>query len=439
MHSSQHKLALRVCPGCLIEKEFPARNTVCSNECFGILRSKVAADAPTFETSEVRREAGNDLTLELGKTTVRTLDQLLAVCEVDLNIWRVKDFEAKKWSMGSIPRTTGNKREGWSRPCTKPVVTDLYAVRARFERRVVVIAVRSEIEALKADAMKAAVRSPAPKFCRHSRVGQMLELNSPDLHMGKLAWGKETGWQDYDSKIAAACFNDAMDTLMQRSASYRLSEIVLVVGNDLLNSDNKANTTTAGTPMSGTDTRFHKTFLDTRRMIAATIRKCRMVAPVRVVMVSGNHDELSVWHLGDSLECEFSKTAGVFIDNAPTARKYYQFGQVGLMWTHSDKGKKNNYPLLFATEKPDIWGTTRFREIHTGHTHESRLMEYHGTRVRTLSALCAPDAWHAENAYVGNLRSAEGFIWDREEGLIGTCIYTTPETAQGPQRVGAKG
>ena len=104
-------------------------------------------------------------------------------------------------------------------------------------------------------------------------------------------------------------------------------------------------------------------------------------------------------------------------------RKYHQYGKCMLMLTHGDKGKREDYPLLMATEQAKMFGETRFREAHTGHVHQTKTQEFHGVRVRILSALCPPDAWHAENGYVGNLRSAESYVWDREEGLVGQFFY----------------
>jgi hypothetical protein len=92
------------------------------------------------------------------------------------------------------------------------------------------------------------------------------------------------------------------------------------------------------------------------------------------------------------------------------------------MFTHGDKGKRNDYPLLMATEQPEMFGQTKYREAHTGHTHQTKLDEQHGVRVRVLPALCEADDWHAENAFVGNLRSAEAYVWNKDEGLINIAI-----------------
>jgi hypothetical protein len=42
--------------------------------------------------------------------------------------------------------------------------------------------------------------------------------------------------------------------LLKRTSTYPLAEILLVVGNDLLHTDSRSNTTTAGTPQD-TDSR----------------------------------------------------------------------------------------------------------------------------------------------------------------------------------------
>mgnify|MGYP001792124702 CR=1 FL=1 len=114
-----------------------------------------------------------------------------------------------------------------------------------------------------------------------------------------------------------------------------------------------------------------------------------------VLMVPGNHDTLAVWHLGDSLSCYFRRDADVTIDNAPTMRKYLQHGDVMLMFTHGNRGKLAEYPLLMAAEQPAMWGATRHREAHTGDKHTQRVLEVRAVKVRIPPssgppARCAP-------------------------------------------------
>jgi hypothetical protein len=255
----------------------------------------------------------------------------------------------------------------------------------------------------------------------------MLEINMPDLHAGKLAWSLETGGPNYDTKIAVKTYWAAFNAILSRVSHFIFDEIIFVVGNDLLNSDDAEGRTNAGTQVS-TDVRYQKTFSIIRNVMIESIEILRRLAPkVKVIMVPGNHDKLSVWHLGDSLECYFHKYEDVEIDNSPRQHKFHQFGLVGLMFTHGNKGKKSDYPLAFATKMRKMFGSTKFNEIHTGHLHKSWADEFHGVIVRILSALCPADAWHAENLFEGNQRAAEGYVWNKDEGLITIARYTAPD------------
>lgn len=283
------------------------------------------------------------------------------------------------------------------------------------------VKVRQEIESLKEQA-KAAARTPVTIERPKELSNNMLEVNIPDAHFGKMAWGVETGYENYDTKIAQATYMRAVASLIERTKNTKYDEIVYVVGNDLLNSNDSENKTAHGTIVT-TDGRYHKTFWKVRTTIVEAIEQFRKIAKVRVVLVYGNHDTLSSWHLGDSLECYFHKYTDVVIENNPTYRKYIEYGKNMIMLTHGDKGKKDDYPLVMATEQPQMWARTKFRECHTGHTHETKMQEQHGVRVRVLPALCPPDDWHSENAYVGNLRSAEAYTWNKTEGLVSVSIY----------------
>ncbi len=218
----------------------------------------------------------------------------------------------------------------------------------------------------------------------------------------------------------------ALEALLSRTSAFAFERVVFPIGNDFFHSDSKQGATTKGTPLD-TDSRYHKTFLIGRRLLSEAIDRIRTVAPVTVVVVPGNHDALSAFHVGDSLACLYHNTPDVTVMNDPIPRKYIHYGQNLILFTHGDKGKKQNLPLLMATERPAQFGASRYREAHVGHTHELKMVEHMGVRVRVSPALCSPDAWHSENHFVGNLRSAEALVWSRDEGNISVATYTVPE------------
>ncbi len=388
-----------------------AESKFCSRYCQRLANCKHERPAIAKKASDSFVVDGNkgEVTKLVDKR-IKTLRDLVDACEIDLTEWDIERWICNKWEMGAVP-VPG-----------KIVVTPLFQVKVWLVRKVALNNIRKEVEAIVADAKKQIPRSPWV-FKPVTVKGNMLELSIPDLHFGKLAWAKETGWNNYDIKIAEAVFEDAVEALLSRTATYQFEKILFIVGNDLFHSDNPKGETFAGTPLD-VDSRYHKSFYKVRQMITRTTEKLSILAPVDVMTVPGNHDTLSVWHLGDSLECYFHQSKRVTIDNEPKMRKYYQFGKVMLMFTHGNKGNLKDYPNIMATEQPEMWGQTIHREAHTGDKHHLKVNELHGTKVRISPALCPPDAWHAENTFIGASRSAEAFVWNKSEGLIGTANYT---------------
>lgn len=355
---------------------------------------------------EINEIVGDTWSLTLPKTRICTLPELLEHCKVDLKVWEVERFVVNKWEFGSA--------EGGPQP--------LFQVKAQLKKRKQLIAIRQEIEDLKTIA-KAEIKYKPAKSSPVDQTGLMLEINIPDIHFGKLAWPTETGGGPYDVKIAQATFLRALDVLLQRAKGYKFEEILFVVGNDLLHSNDAESKTAHGTIVDS-EGRFQKTYWTARNTVIQAIERLRLLAPVKVAAIYGNHDKLSLWTLADALECYFHKDDRISINNNPVYRKYYEWGKVGLMLTHGDLGKREDYPLLFATEQPELFGRTRFREIHTGHLHATRTQEFHGVRVRILPALCPADEWHSSNGFVGNLRNAEAMVWSKTEGMVAQFTYS---------------
>lgn len=225
-------------------------------------------DPPTQTVKDTVDVRGDDC--EITKTTpvrVRTLTDLVRVCEVDTREWDVDRFVCNKWEMGSKD-ADGNAH-----------VTELYQVKAWLKRKVQVIAARDEITALVADAKKQIPSRPTVK--RTASGPHMLEIAIPDLHLGKLAWKPETGHANYDTRIAQDLFREALEALIARTASVKFDRIVFQIGSDFLHSDSKAGATTKGTPLD-TDSRYHKSFSAGRRLMTEAIERLRQIAPMTV-------------------------------------------------------------------------------------------------------------------------------------------------------------
>ena len=347
------------------------------------------------------------------RVRVSSLADLIRVGQIDTASWRIDTHEIKSYEMGS------KGADG------RPVVTPMWSVSAKLKPRADVTSARAEIALL----FDAASRKMAPRRMRPaSTTGESVaSIELWDVHLGKLAWGKETGGGDYDIDIARTRYQQALNSLLSRIGHVKLRKIWLPVGQDFLHADNPRGTTTAGTPLD-MDSRFVKMYVEGRTLLCWAVDRRLEVAPVDVMVVPGNHDRQTAFTLGDSLACYFRNTKHVEVDNAPSVRKYRQHGTNMLLYTHGNAGKLKELPLLMATEQPKMFGDTRVREAHTGHLHGERVEEIRGVKYRVSPALCDPDAWHSEMQYTGNLLASDAYVFHATEGLVLKASHTAMQT-----------
>lgn len=340
-------------------------------------------------------ELGDEFSADVEVSRAKTLQEVMELVKVDQEKWEPKGFSVTRKKNGF----------GWN---------------ARFSRRPNTALAKGEMEALKAD-YRAFVKLPVPKIPADNGGDILLEVAIFDLHYGKLCWDEEVG-ENYDSKIAAKRFLAAVVSLVERAKRQgKINRILFPVGNDFLHVDTGEITTTLGTRQDA-DSRFSRIFRDGRKLLVEAIEYLKTVAPVDVVVCVGNHDSNSMFHLGDALECWYHADPLVKVENSPVLRKYYRFGNTIIGYTHSDKEKLKDLPLLGSTERKD-WSECLFKEWHVGHRHGEHCTEDKGVKVRTLSSMSGSDYWHFGKGYVGNIKGAEAFLFHKESGLLAQLYY----------------
>lgn len=299
---------------------------------------------------------------------------------------------------------------------------------------------QKEVDALKAEVMKYRQRDyfidkihrlvaehehkytrPVVQLRPKTKSGLMLEVPIVDLHLAKLAWEPETG-ENYDSKIAEQRFMDVIYDIIERSQNYEFEQIVFPIGNDFFNFDDIAGNTTRGTAQDN-DSRWQKMFLKGTDLLIRAIDLLSQLAPVRVFQIPGNHDTAVSWYAVCNLHSWFRNDENVTVDINPKTRKYVEFGQCLIGFTHGDKEKKRIFGNM-QVEMPEAWGRTKYREWHMGHLHSEQVREEHGVKVRSLSSVTATDSWHFASGYVGAIAVSQSFVWDKDRGLR-EIWYTT--------------
>lgn len=238
----------------------------------------------------------------------------------------------------------------------------------------------------------------------------LYEISLPDIHYGKIT--------DEEPEAIEKHYMKAIVDLHRKADGLEIDRFLLPVGNDGLNSEGMSRATTKGTPQQDS-MRWRQSFRGYWHLVTKAIDYLAQYAPVDVVVVQGNHDFERMFYVGEVLNALYHNNKNITVDNSLDTRKYYEYGVNMIMFTHGDKEKAQELPLLIATEQPEMWSRSKVREVHCGHKHKEMLNEYMGTKVRFIPSICANDNWHKTQGYVGTLRCGQAFIWNKNRGLEG--------------------
>jgi hypothetical protein len=349
-------------------------------------------------------------------TRVKSLEDLLSACEVDLNEWDVDKYDIGTYEVTGFD----NDRN--------PVTVTMFRTKAFLKK----IRPELNIKKLKADLIED-LRNLSPKVSKIKRERpedrndlHLLEISAFDLHLGKIGIKGD----EYSMKIAEERLLSAIEHLLYRAQGYYIDKILFIVGHDLLNSDKDwpVPSTTRGTPQFNSD--YHiDMYRHARKLMIKAIDILSEVADVHVMVIPGNHDRESVMHLGDTLELYYEKNTNVKVDNNDCLMKAIPYGNNLIISDHGDGPKTNDLPGIIAQRFKNLWSDTVYVEVHRGHYHTNKatklqaIEELNGITVRNLSSMSATDYWHDSKGFIGNIKKAQAFIYNRQNGLQGILNY----------------
>ena len=235
------------------------------------------------------------------------------------------------------------------------------------------------------------------------------EISLPDIHYGKL------DGQTLDE--AEEVYMNTVKDLMHKASGLSIDRILLPIGNDGMNSEGYSKATTKGTSQHDS-AGWQETFVGYCNLMVRAINLLTQTAPVDVIVIQGNHDYERMFYSGEFLRAFFLNDERVTVDNNYNSRKYYEYGTNMIMFTHGDKEKPANMPLIMATEEPMMFSRTTHREVHCGHVHKEMVNEYRGIKVRFIPSICGNDEWHKMMGYEAK-RTGQAHIWNKIRGYEG--------------------
>jgi hypothetical protein len=345
---------------------------------------------------------GKEATVSVKGSRITTVDELLDHCKVDRKVWEVADNPIIGcWDMTN---KDGQRYQN-------------FQIKVKLKKKF------HEVDLDYLSELLADMPKPLPIIPRSSTEPRphLLEVNIFDVHIGKLCWAPETG-DNYDLSIARQKFMSALSGLISLTEAWEFDKILFPIGSDFFNIDNLNETTTRGTPQQ-MEGRYPKMVAAGVALVIEAIDILRNFAPVEVVNIPGNHDEASDYWLAHLLKYRYADDDSVYVDDSPRLRKAIQFHDCMIALAHGDGPKKADWPKLAASEFAELWGRTKFREYHLGHTHHEHLQEHPGMTVRWLGSISPADKWHDSKGFTGNRQSASAFVWKKGQGVVAnlTC------------------
>lgn len=360
-------------------------------------------------TKDFAQDSGTITTKSLN---ISTVEEALQYAQVDLSKWQVERSKINSWE---VTMGAGKDRN--------PQTYTNWQVTVWLKKKSVSHA--DAVKELIAKIPTLQFKIPKADF---ATMNLAMELCPFDLHLGKMAWGKETGELDYDLKIARAHFRSVIDEHLEYAKWHRVRKIVYILGQDLMHTENYLPVTSKAGNILDVDNRFPKILSEAKAITLEALYKCIWVAPTEVIWIPGNHDMQGSLYMSEIVKEHFRGEERIAVDNNPKQKKARLWGNLLVGWTHDASRRQVNLVNVLPQFFSELWGQSKFREWHTGHKHKKDEVKYlpvlteGGTIIRQIPTLSQIDAWHVEHDYVSAVPATESFIWTPDRGI---CAHYT--------------
>jgi len=385
------------------------------------LKAASYSSAEMSEEKIITNEKKDSLSISVEDSgRVKSLDDLISACSVDLDTWEIDWYD-----IGTYEVTGFDEKK-------RPITVTMYRTKAKFKLKPFTINVEQIRKDIKEDIgnlVRGIPRSKPFPVLDSDNEGFLLEIAAYDLHLNKLG----VKGDEYSLEIAKNRLFSAIDNLVARSSGFNIDKILFTIGNDFFNSDGDKPfmSTTKGTPQLG-QVDSYTAYRYGRQLIMEAINVLSQFAPVHVNVIPGNHDEVSMLHLGDALEMYYDGDEYVTVDNTRPLMKGFVYGNSLIVCDHGDKTKAKDLGTIIPVRFRDVWSDVKYVEVHRGHFHGVKTIsvgqteEVAGMIVRHLSSMSATDQWHDEKNYIGNIKRAHAFVWSKTNGMQCEYFYNVP-------------
>jgi hypothetical protein len=236
-----------------------------------------------------------------------------------------------------------------------------------------------------------------------------------DLHSGALAWGKETGYGDWDLEIAMSRLHQWLCRLFTHVEKEGVQEIILYYNGDILHANGQVPmTATHGSDhILDVDSRHFKVVDVTGKQIIHTTDIAAQIADVRLVIKRGNHDGDSYLALLQGAKWRYFNQPNVTVEMDPNSYWAHIFGKVALFGHHGDKIKPDRLIMQFLQRYRKDIANVEHITIWTGDKHHRKVEQFPGVMWEQASNWSEPDLY---GSAFGETAMAQAVIYDELEG-----------------------
>lgn len=240
-------------------------------------------------------------------------------------------------------------------------------------------------------------------------------VGAVELHLGKEAREFDVG-ENYNVDIAIERYEAIINVLCEEQEYRKAHKLVYGIGNDFINVDTPANTTTKGTFQSGGISSYELFDVGLKLQLQSLLTLREKYNEIEVVLVKGNHANQLEYALFRALQQRFINDDVVTFRDDYKEVQALELGNTSIFMTHGDSNYKRIVESM-SKEFYKIYGNTEFRYILLGHLHhKQKIDELNGFTVFRLSSPCGIDRWHYKERYVSQ-PGQEIFTFSKEKGL----------------------
>lgn len=389
------------------------------NDIENLKNSQDINKLPTIPKEKIDKSfKGDEGTVTTKSLNIKTVKDAIKISNIDLDVWIIDRHIISSWEVTCKVKDSPGKEHA-------ETFTN-YQVKLWLKRKA------PEVLATEDILTRLEKKSPIVKKIKYPKAlksaKRILEVSVFDPHLGLHCFkgGSDSSWSIDKCKYM---FLATIERILNRTWSYfgPYEYILFPFGNDFMHIDNVFGTTTQGTTQPEGDA-WKYVYEEGQQLIINAIEMIKLIAPVKILVVPGNHSRQSEFTMGHFLNAYYRNDSNVDVNASADPYKFCRYGVNLIGYEHGHSVNMLRLAALMANEtRLNGWQDARYCEWHIGDQHRKgsakpSMLEEQGVSVEYLPSLTPPNEWHRVKGFNWQKRGGMGFIWDYSHGQVNRIL-----------------